>query len=65
MVSLDKEKIRKKTMEIRTEEIERLFKVKEIPDREQRNNAFDDFTMWRVHEQRLLLTEFAKWVWSE
>jgi hypothetical protein len=61
----DKEKIRKKMMEIRTEEIERLSKINEIPDREQRNNAFDDFTMWRVHEQRVLLSEFEKWAWSE
>jgi hypothetical protein len=63
-MSLDKEKIRKKWMEIKTEEIARLSKINEIQDREQRNNAFDDFTMWRVHEQRLLMSDFEKWAWT-
>lgn len=63
-MSSDKDKFRKKMTEIRSETIERLPKIEAIPDNEQRMKAFDDFTMWRVHEQRVLLSEFEKWAWT-
>ena len=61
----DKEKFRKQITEIRNETTERLRKINAIPNGEERMKALDDFTMWRVQQQRLLLSEFEKWVWSD
>lgn len=61
----DKEKFRKMLTEIESEMLERLHEVNAISDREQRSKAMDDYIMWRMQKQTLLLSEFKKWVWSD